>query len=253
MWMSPKVLLCSLLDDETQVTCERPTAPCSKQFIWVILFLIFTPPTYSSEEEIPECRLSTPHPSNSEEQAFAKKTKEYRIRWIKDEMRGGGGREVSSHNVLSQRVCQQTKQALWKQFSFLCCWIGLNILCSYCLSFDSRIIGYKTMKFCPNMICSRLMQKVVCLHSPPAFIRKMRSNTAVTWVNILQHTLRGCAATLKVTDERKHLDLWSILPFDPPLQQGPGPLRQICAWLWNLWLSSWPICKPQSLWCLSIE
>lgn len=129
-------------------------------------------------------------------------------------MKGGGGREVSSHNILSQRDCQQTKQALWKQFSFLCCWIGLNLLCSYCLSLDSRIIGYKTMKFCSNVLCCTELQKEVRLRPLSGFIRKSRSNTLVKWVNRLQCTFKGCTATSKVTVE-KHLEpvvgftLWS--------------------------------------------
>jgi len=41
------------------------------------------PLAYPSEEETPECRLTAPHLSGSEERAFVKKTKEYRIHCIK--------------------------------------------------------------------------------------------------------------------------------------------------------------------------
>lgn len=101
-----------------------------------------------------------PHRGSTEPPLCCKNKRVQNLLYKGLEMGGGGETEVSSHNILSQGVCQQTKQALWKQFSFPHCWIGLNLFCSYCLSLDLRIIGYETMKFCPNELCSDLQEEV---------------------------------------------------------------------------------------------
>lgn len=163
-WWYSAGKLCCLPDEEPQVICESPTAPCSGAIIWVILCLILTPATHPSGEDSLECGPAASPPSSSAEPRLCSKNKRVQNLLYKElEMSGGGGREVSSHNILSRGVCQQTKRALWKRFSFLRCWIGLNLLCSYCLSLDSRIIGYKTMKFCPNVLCCTALQKEVHL------------------------------------------------------------------------------------------
>lgn len=163
---------------------KSPRAPCSGAILWDILCLILTPPAHPSGEESLEHRPADPPPSSSAEPRLCCKNKRVQNLLHKGlEMSGGGGREVSSHNILSRGDCQQTKQALWKRFRFLPCWIGLNLLCSYCLSLDSRIIGYKTMRFCPNALCCTHLQKEALLC--PLSLRKTRSNNLVKWVNRL--------------------------------------------------------------------
>lgn len=147
--------LCSWTDEDPQAIHGSPRP--------LVLGQLYELPDvwYSHPAGEQSCESGPHHPGAPQSHLFAARTKECRIFYIKG---GGGGTEVSSHNILSRGICQETKQALWKQFSFLHCWIGLNLLCSYCLSLDLRIIGYGTMKFCPNELCSADLQEEVHLY-----------------------------------------------------------------------------------------
>jgi len=72
---------CSLTDEEPQVICESPTAPCSGATIWVILCLMLTPPAHPSGEDSLEHKPDTP--ATLQSHIFAEKTKECRISYIK--------------------------------------------------------------------------------------------------------------------------------------------------------------------------
>lgn len=154
-------VLCQTKSHRSSVKVPQPPALGQS---WVNSCLILATPAHPSGDNSCECGPATQPPRRSAEPHLCYKNKRVQNVLHKGlEMSSGGGREVSSHNILSRGVCQQTKQVLWKRFSFLHCWIGLNLLCSYCLSLDLRIIGYKTMTFCPNVLCCTDLQKEVHL------------------------------------------------------------------------------------------
>lgn len=183
--------LCSWTDEEPQITHRSATAPLWGSCMSHLIFNTHTSciPCWGTKlwKWAPPLRGSTEPPLCCKN----KRVKNLLHKGLK--MGSGGGTEVSSHNILSRGVCQETKKALWKQFSFLRCWIDLNLLCSYCLSLDLRIIGYGTMKFCPNELCCADLQEGSALSS--IVIRKEnRSNNLAKWVS-LWHTFKRCTVS----------------------------------------------------------